>query len=212
MKSFVTKRIAILSLCLGLLLGPSACDFYNDNMGMGRCPDVAPYFRILEIHPLNTILRTNSIGHNYLEEISGFYKSVIWTNYYLWINYEREFYSQHVGFGSSAFALSCISTGELGAKEGLKSLQITALKDYNEQIKAGDSVLPIMHVLYYDGLLSQIDNIMEAMQRGINGSMAFQLLEGPDESIDEMQFRVRMELDNGQVFEQLTAPFDLLKN
>jgi hypothetical protein len=189
-----TSRVSIVLILL--IIGPSACE---------NCGHIPDYFTILGVK----ISNLKFIGEAARPSVAILpHENVEWDKYYMGVNFERTYFSQNKSsFGASLFA-DCGSKGDLGAKVGIDTLYVVAMKDYNDHFHQNDTLNSIVRI---GGLVRAPEgfNSLNSIQYYINENrtsireynFSIKLSQPPFPGTGDYKFRLIYKLDNGEVFE-----------
>jgi len=172
------------------------------------CGPVDPYFRIKSLYSLNQrrteipssvnrVLPTDTV------DISEYFVKIGFNCDYFTLSKEKN------NQGGMLYALSCNEPGEKGAKEGIRKLDVITLKDYNEFYKANDTISSVLN--YSDLTTSSLRDFVskeEFMKMNENSifhqAFAFRIVEVMERKTQSAQFKIVLELTNGDIFETTT--------
>lgn len=179
----------------------------------GDCDPVNPYFLIkaLESYNLNF---TNS-GPNPWAFINA-RDTIKWDNYFVRIGFKCEYIAEKKSkngyyFGNELFALSCLEPGYKGSLVGVKNIYFITINDYNSNYLKNDTLNEIIKIndwTSYPKEFNEFVSINDFINKNNNGfsdqSFEFKTTEQPNEKFNLTQFKVVLELKNGEMFETNT--------
>lgn len=176
----------------------------NDDPGCD-CSFVKKYFNIEGINL--------GVGEQIGVDASAGYQ---WQDFRGQIAYQTSFYgdlqseeSERIFYGLSliptASACSCAPDGYKGSEEGIDSLTITTVYDYNASFPAGSDLAAITEVnflgdnfeMLQDFLIRNKDAVFEQQH-------IYRFLQAPDSNNTPFQAKIRMVLNNGEIYEATT--------
>jgi hypothetical protein len=192
-------RISIF-IVIVLMIGPSACN---------PCGDVLTHFKVYAISAENYFFPLSTSRPMELATVGA---EVEWSQYVLNVPFNVQFTASVRGTGTSLYATSCIEKGGNGADTGIKDLYVIVLNDYNENYHQNDTINSMVSVGADHNYLSTVE-IFESENAPKLYAQQFvvDLLEAPSEDIANYQFKVVLNLLNGEIFTATSAPVTLRK-
>jgi hypothetical protein len=185
-----------------------------------ECPSVKPYFKIKAMVPYN--LGFLNSGPNQWAVLNE-QDSIAWDKYFVRVGFEADYVAGNVPSsrftgGQSLFALDCNVNGYKGSGVGVKRIDFIALSDYNTNYAKNDTLNDVVKM--YDWTFSVNDlplyyPIQDFVKMYSNNlyrqNFEFRITEPPSENSKEAQFKIVLELRDGQKFEAETKKIRLLR-
>lgn len=195
MTGFIKRRLINVlksTLVVLILCGIPLCQW-----GCETC-DEPDKFEILSVdsdnYSANGVMRSN--------------ESVKWDEFSIYFEFEVEYYSsQEVDFGSSLMATTCDGPGSKGDVIGLKSIELTALRDYNEDHLENQLVNDIIELAnrcsygFVDDQFYSMDSFLDINATSTRCTAFEVRLTQPPAEDGTYGFRLKLERNNGVVFE-----------
>ena len=184
-----------------------------------QCPTIKPYFRIKALVPYNLGFSNN--GSNQWAVINE-QDSIAWDAYFVRVGFESEYFAGEVPSsrftgGQSLFALDCNVNGYKGSGVGVKRIDFIAMSDYNtnyakndtvnDMVKMNDWTVSVNDLPKYYSIQDFLTMYNSTIYRQ---NFEFRITEPPSENSKEAQFKIVLELRNGQKFEGETQKIRLL--
>ncbi len=168
------------------------------------CPESDPYFNIQDLGLTPT--RFWGSVHN-LEQMNA--GDTAFNEFFrILAKYQVNYYSEVHGlglWGQPAYALDCAMNGSLGSKESYRNLSIVAMDSFNSRFPAGAEISSIC--LFESAMNSEMD-LQHFLNSGDgkirNELFSIRLTEAPD-TVSLQRFKIRIELENGEIYERTTA-------
>lgn len=176
---------------------------------IGGCPDVLEYVKIenMEINNLKPLGEQTWTGVQAGE-------SVKWNEFLMECQLNGTFHAQDMQKtnGNGLYAVSCAHDGDFGSKDGITSMYVITKSDYNQRFKANDTLNSIVRAnisksgrQFEESLAEFVENRKDVIQETI----FFLRLDEAPERQDFQQFKIVIELENGDIIKAQTNEISL---
>ncbi|NJN77209.1 MAG: hypothetical protein HC803_01845 [Saprospiraceae bacterium] len=118
-------------------------------------------------------------------------------------NFENKFYG--LSLIPTASACSCAPDGYKGGEEGIDSLTITTIYDYNVNFPAGTNLAAITEVSFEGDNYEMLQEFLVRNKDAVfEQQHIYRFLQAPDADNTPFQVKIRMVLNNGEIHEATT--------
>ncbi len=184
-----------------------------------ECPSVKPYFKIKSLVLHNVGFANDGLNSSVTLNDQD---STVWDKYFVRVGFLSEYVAgneppQRSTGGQELCALDCNVNGYKGSGVGVKRIDFIAMSDYNtnyakndtvnDMVKMNDWTVSVNDLPKYYSIQDFLTMYNSTIYRQ---NFEFRITEPPSENSKEAQFKIVLELRNGQKFEGETQKIRLL--
>lgn len=208
-----------LSLLLVAIFSSVIISCIQNNCGDDiECPEVLPHFSILNIEATNNTLNSNDENSDLIPNGD----SVTYNRFYITTTLNVEYHTHNItnGIGTlmACSPAPCLGNGHEGTKSGVKNITVVTLSNFNFNHFENDTINDIISIssdykpLDVSNFDSNTDDFVENYGIALTLEYFHLKLNHPPSNAGSYNFKVILELNDGEIFEVTTPAVLLNKN